>query len=392
MAKVTRNLTADLFGMLVSGTTYMEIRNASEAGMCSLYSMTVDSSVKLSDAIVASALAKGISMDDIRKQEEVSNQQAKASIGLNGTCKYGVSELSAVLNKWNAGHFASSDYASAECSGKLFEGVNSNGGSANLTLKNTTLTNINKDYNYVMANYKSMEKPSDMLAMMGDVNALLLSKNTTFDQKKALQSIFADLFERRKNIIASQANASNSFNTAFDTEYSYLVNNWRAANNSYVISDMINRTVSLLRKGNLTASQEYMLQLINASLSAHLSTKPDPVSPPPATTPPNANTTTVKTTPKANISSPNITFTYSTRYTTYFPEHLVWFCDDRGTEFYRMHWTGYFGGDCSAPKPIEGFVNFSDYAATGCTQIPCCLNGPYNEYSRSYDYFECGFN
>ena len=128
------------------------------------------------------------------------------------------------------------------------------------------------------------------------------------------------------------------------------------------------------------------------SLSTRLSPKPAPVSPPPASMPPVTNTTAVKTTPTENSSSPNITFTYSTRYTTYFPERLVWFCDDRGTEFYRMHWKEYFGGDCGAPKSTEGFVNFSDYIATGCTQLPCCLNGPYNEYSRSYDYFECGFN
>jgi len=86
------------------------------------------------------------------------------------------------------------------------------------------------------------------------------------------------------------------------------------------------------------------------------------------------------------------TFAYSRKYTTYYPEHLVWFCTDRKTEFYRMHWQEYFGGGCNVAKPKEGFVNLSDYTATGCTVLPCCINGPYNEYSRNYDYFECGYN
>jgi len=85
-------------------------------------------------------------------------------------------------------------------------------------------------------------------------------------------------------------------------------------------------------------------------------------------------------------------FNYSNRYTTYFPEHLVWFCPDRNITFYRMHWIEYYGGNCNTPKPKEGYVNFSDYEATGCISIPCCINGPYDEYSRSYNYFECGYN
>lgn len=88
----------------------------------------------------------------------------------------------------------------------------------------------------------------------------------------------------------------------------------------------------------------------------------------------------------------NLTFDYYRKFTTYSPERLVWFCTDRGMEFFRMHWREYFGADCSMEKPKEGYVSMDYYLATGCSVLPCCINGPHNEYSRVYDYFECGVN
>lgn len=114
------------------------------------------------------------------------------------------------------------------------------------------------------------------------------------------------------------------------------------------------------------------------------------------TTAPKSNATNASSIPKANasnaINATNAThFTYSRRFNSYFPEHLDWFCTDRDMEFYRMHWQEYFGGGCSVTKPKEGYVTYDEYVATNCTLLPCCINGPYNEYSRSYDYFECGY-
>jgi hypothetical protein len=104
-----------------------------------------------------------------------------------------------------------------------------------------------------------------------------------------------------------------------------------------------------------------------------------------------ANATKANATNTTGAASSS-SFARTRKYTNYYPEKLVWFCTDRNTAFYRMHWQEYFGGDCSVPKPKEGFVDLGNYTATGCTMIPCCINGPSNEYSRSYDYFECGYN
>ena len=292
VANVTRNLTVDSFGMLMSATTYMEIRNAPEAGKCMLYSLSMDSSAKFSDSTVVAALAKGISMDEIRKQEAESTKQARAAIGLSGTCKYGAAELSALLNKWKAGQFSSSDYSGADCSGKMFEGTNiSTGFSANLTLKNST---------------------------------------------------------------SGKTNTSTKANTTAPAA-----------------------------KANTTAAN-------TTAQGAKTSTTPPAAKT--STTPANTTAATTNATNPANASVPATAFQYYSKYTTYFPERLVWFCTDRKAEFYRMHWQEYYGGDCITQKAKDGFVNFSDYVATGCTLIPCCISGPYNEYSRLYDYFECGSN
>jgi len=287
-AKVVRNSSTDFSGMLLLGSTYMEIQNASEAGKCSLYSKALDSSVKLSDASVAAALAKGISIDEIRRQEADSTRQAKAVVGLSGTCTYSTSALSAMLGRWNAGNFAGSDYAGAGCTGKLYSSMQPDGSfSANITLPNlTAITNTSA-------------KPN--------------------------------------------ATAPAPANTT---------------------------------KANTTAA--------NSTTPSNSTNASAPAIPP-------KNTTTANATSPANNSTA-ATFAYSRKYTTYYPEHLVWFCTDRNSEFYRMHWVEFFGGDCNVPKPKDGFVSFDNYTATGCTMIPCCVNGPYNEYSRSYDYFECGYN
>ena len=289
-ANVTRASTVDLLGTVVSGATYMEIRNTSDAGKCPLYMLTANSSAKLSDSAVATALAKGIPASDISRQEAEYARQAKASIGLNGTCKYGAAELSAILLNWKAGLFAGSDYAGAECSGRMFDGLTPTGGfSANLTLKNITA-----------------------------------SKNGTTVKSNA----------------SAKTNATSKTNTTAKT------NTTMQANSS----------VSNATKANATA--------------------------------PAAKNATVQ----ANASSAAASFHYTSKYTAYFPEHLAWFCANRSSEFYRMHWKEYFGGGCSAPKPNEGFVDLDNYTATGCTLIPCCVDGPNSEYSRSYDYFECGYN
>ena len=124
---------------------------------------------------------------------------------------------------------------------------------------------------------------------------------------------------------------------------------------------------------------------------------PPPIPNANATAAPSENATGAPTANATNSSSgapstANLSFDYTHKFTSYYPERLVWFCTDRGMEFYRMHWTGYFGGGCGVERPTEGYVGLDEYLATGCSVLPCCVGSPNSEYSLSYDYFECGFN
>ena len=57
----------------------------------------------------------------------------------------------------------------------------------------------------------------------------------------------------------------------------------------------------------------------------------------------------------------------------------------------RVHYKEYFGGECTSEKSgVEGFVN-ATFMLSNCFMLPCCIDGPYSEYSRSYDWFECGY-
>ncbi|MFA6213652.1 MAG: hypothetical protein WC717_00035 [Candidatus Micrarchaeia archaeon] len=266
-ANATQKSTTDLFGLLVSSTMYMETWNTSEEGKCLFFVRLADSSVKLGDAMVAAARAKGVSLEDIKKQEDESTAYANASVGMNGTCRLLAGDLSLLIARWKSGSYSSSDLSGAACTGKLFEG---------------------------------------------------------------------------SSAISLPAPAANSSK---------------------------NSTVANSTKANATAE------------SAAKNTSSGP-----------ANATSGASAANATNATPPVAFAYTRRYSIYYPEKLSWFCGDRGMEFYRMHWKDYYGGDCSSEKGIEGYVNMTGYVATGCTLLPCCINGPYKEYSRLYDYFECGYN
>ena len=275
-AKAISNTTADFLGMIVSSSSYLEIKST-EGGKCPLYVRTEDSSVKLGDATVVSALAKGVSMEEIRKQEAESTQQARLAVGMDGTCKFNTGDLTALLNRWKAGSYSSSDYAGADCSGKMFE----------------------------------------------EASKLLINASTVFPNTTA----------KANTTTAPKANTTKANTTTTP-------------------------------KANATTTPK-----ANTTISA-----------------PKANATNA-----TNDSSTIKAYSFSRKYTSYFPEHLDWFCTDRNMEFYRMHWQEYFGGGCNAEKPKGGYVGYDEYVATNCTILPCCINGPYNEYSRSYNYFECGY-
>lgn len=67
------------------------------------------------------------------------------------------------------------------------------------------------------------------------------------------------------------------------------------------------------------------------------------------------------------------------------------FCANRNNgTFISTHYKEYWGGECVSEKGKEGTINASEFPSK-CERIPCCLDGPLKEYSKRYDYFECGY-
>jgi hypothetical protein len=295
-SKATTSTTEEFMGVLVTSTSYLEIKGE-EAGKCMLYVKAEDESVKLGDSLVVAALAKGTSMEEIRNQEAEATGRARQAVGMGGTCAFSAAALTSMINRWKAGAYSTSDYAGADCSGAIFEdALLSPSATASLLINKTSGT-------------QTKTKPNATQAPSATGTPAANATNQT------------------------KANSANATKTA-------------------------GSNTTTAPKANVT----------NATASVTNATK--------------ANAT----------NATNATyFSYSRRFNSYFPERLDWFCTDRDMEFYRMHWQEYFGGGCSVGKPKEGYVTYDEYIATNCTLLPCCINGPYNEYSRSYDYFECGY-
>ncbi len=123
---------------------------------------------------------------------------------------------------------------------------------------------------------------------------------------------------------------------------------------------------------------------------------PEPVAPTPAPEP------AVSPTPSANASnSSNQSLThddYSSQYRVIFRRYSTGglapgaFCIARDLgNFVQLHYKMYYGADCVTEKPDQGaFTGFEAFKADKCEFVPCCIKGPLGEYSKGYDFIECG--
>ncbi|MCX6767367.1 MAG: Yip1 family protein, partial [Candidatus Micrarchaeota archaeon] len=128
-ATLTNSSTVNLFGMLVTTTTFYEIREA-EAGKCVLYWKTLKQEIRFSDETISKLLDSNATMGQVRQQEQEANDAAKQVEGVDVTCKFKTSDLTSMLARWSAGNISTSvsctlagcsytggDLALGECSG-----------------------------------------------------------------------------------------------------------------------------------------------------------------------------------------------------------------------------------------------------------------------------------
>jgi hypothetical protein len=79
-----------------------------------------------------------------------------------------------------------------------------------------------------------------------------------------------------------------------------------------------------------------------------------------------------------------------TRHVATAGDPVIKFCKLHGGVFLQAHYTEFWGVDCFSSKGKEGFANQSQFP-TQCEFLSCCVNDLSTDFSRNYDYFECGY-
>src|SRR3989344_5325798 len=100
-SKLTSNITLDFFGMLITTTSFYEIKGT-EANKCILYLRTENQYIDFSEELIQQMLDGGATQEEIEQQKQESNKQNNELVkGLDGTCKFvSNSDLTSLLDKW----------------------------------------------------------------------------------------------------------------------------------------------------------------------------------------------------------------------------------------------------------------------------------------------------
>jgi hypothetical protein len=136
-AYVTHAYSIEFFGMIQTTISYYEI-NGLVADKCEFYMKTESVDAKLSNESIQQMLADGATMQEIQEVEQQLSNSSKISEGLDGTCGFIPSDLTAMLTRWKGGNFetgvvschmtpdgnecstAGGDFAVADCTGSMF--------------------------------------------------------------------------------------------------------------------------------------------------------------------------------------------------------------------------------------------------------------------------------
>ena len=125
-ARLKNKLTVDLFGVLQTGTSQLEIKGLHN-GKCIFYEKTLKNNLKFSPKFIRDAKAKGTTDKELQTQLKQSNELAGATEGRDGTCQLKSKDLVVILSRWRQGSFSTEDLNSAQCSGSLFSTTISSG-------------------------------------------------------------------------------------------------------------------------------------------------------------------------------------------------------------------------------------------------------------------------
>lgn len=131
-AKVRFTASADIFGMVTSATSAIEIQGEEE-GKCIYYDVQESAEVDFSAETVESMMSSGLTMEEIAEQENRATESVRQINGIGKKCRFAPEELAEMLERWQEGTFSggvscsmddagepeectfSGDFADAEC-------------------------------------------------------------------------------------------------------------------------------------------------------------------------------------------------------------------------------------------------------------------------------------
>jgi uncharacterized protein YpmB len=105
-ARVNYTMTLSLFGVNETTTSHLEIRGI-ESGKCNFYIRTEK---------IDLVFPPNIPQATVDQQKELYKQLE----GRDGTCKFNISDLASMLNRLKVGHFSTTDFSVADCTGNYF--------------------------------------------------------------------------------------------------------------------------------------------------------------------------------------------------------------------------------------------------------------------------------
>ena len=119
-ANVTITKSLDLFGIIVTATSYSEIRGG-EKDACTIYFRTEKVNVKYSEELIRKMEERGQTQQDIEQAEWEANKEADATEKTEGVCTFKTENLVALLQKWKRGSFSTDDWKGVNCRGIVFD-------------------------------------------------------------------------------------------------------------------------------------------------------------------------------------------------------------------------------------------------------------------------------
>ncbi len=109
-------LDMDIAGAQVHTVLQFDIHGLTEEGQCAFDVALVEVSVQFSEDAKQQMRANGMSEEDIAAQRRMIEEQQRQN-GPSGSCLGRGEDLAAMLQRWQAGHFALDDWAPFTCTG-----------------------------------------------------------------------------------------------------------------------------------------------------------------------------------------------------------------------------------------------------------------------------------